>query len=428
MGFSKQAVPSDREWLLDHFLTIRNDSLTLCEPLVTEDYVIQTMPDVSPPKWHLAHTTWFFETFLLSQFDKSYQCFHPLFDTLFNSYYVTHGQPYPRPQRGLLSRPTVAEVLEYRCYVDDAMQQLIRNTAEEQWPHLLSLIILGINHEQQHQELLLTDIKHIFAHNPIKPAYREQSTAPEKVFQASAFTWQPIVGGMVDIGFSGGIDSFSYDNESPSHKAYVKDYKLASRLITNKEYIAFIEDGGYQRAEFWLSDGWSTSQQQQWKAPLYWQQQGDAWLYFTFEGLQPVDMNAPVCHVSYYEADAYASWAGKRLPTGIEWETAARELKVAGNLFDQQQFKPVASSDNQPLNQMFGDVWEWTASPYVAYPGYKPAQGSIGEYNGKFMSSQMVLRGGSFATANNHIRATYRNFFYPKDRWQFSGIRLADNQ
>lgn len=428
MGFSKQAESFDREQLLGHFQAVRNASLALCEPLATEDYIIQTMPDVSPPKWHLAHTTWFFETFLLSRFDKNYPCFHPLFDTLFNSYYVTHGQPYPRPQRGLLSRPTVGEVFEYRCYVDDAMQQLICNAEEEQWSHLLSLIILGINHEQQHQELLLTDIKHIFAHNPIKPAYREKTTTPEKVFQSPVLTWRPIAGGLVDIGFSGGIDNFSYDNEGPSHKVYLEDFKLASRLVTNKEYIAFIEDGGYQGAEFWLSDGWTTSQTQQWRAPLYWEQQCDVWFHFTLEGLQTVDMNAPVCHVSYYEADAYASWAGKRLPTEIEWETAASELKVAGNLIDQRQFKPTASSEKHSLNQMFGDVWEWTASPYVAYPGYKAAQGSIGEYNGKFMSSQMVLRGGSFATANDHIRATYRNFFYPKDRWQFSGIRLADNQ
>jgi len=425
MAIQQQIAVEGREQLSLHYLRTRGRSIAICAPLSTEDYVIQTMPDVSPPKWHLAHTSWFYEAFLLSPFDADYQCFHPLFDTLFNSYYVTHGTPYPRPQRGLLSRPTVEEVLDYRRYVDEAVQQLIAKVSEDQWQQVLWLITLGINHEQQHQELLLTDIKHIFAHNPLKPAYCELSSVPKEVVQSSPLTWQTAKGGVMEFGLAEGYD-FSYDNEGPAHKAYLDDFKLASRLVTNKEYLDFIEDGGYQRAELWLSDGWAISQQQAWQAPLYWQQQDDAWLNFTLEGLQALVLSAPVCHVSYFEADAYASWAGKRLPTEYEWESAARRLAVSGNLFDEQQFKPVASADNQPLNQMFGDVWEWTASPYVAYPGYKPAQGSIGEYNGKFMSSQMVLRGGSFATANDHIRASYRNFFYPKDRWQFSGIRLAD--
>jgi ergothioneine biosynthesis protein EgtB len=424
MSFSTQVVPTDREQLLDHFLAVRSVSLTLCKPLAIEDYVIQTMPDVSPPKWHLAHTTWFFETFLLRPFDKNYQCFHYLFDRLFNSYYVTHSDPYPRAQRGLLSRPTVEQVLEYRRYVDAAVQKLVHRIAGEQWLELQSILILGINHEQQHQELLLTDIKHIFAHNPLKPAYCDQVTASEDNIQTPALKWQLIAGGTVHAGVPDESSLFSYDNEGPSHKVHLNDYKMASRLVTNKEYIAFIEDDGYQRAEFWLSDGWAMSKQ---GMPLYWEKNDSEWFHFTLQGLRPIDMNAPVCHVSYYEADAYASWAGRRLPTEVEWEFAAGDLKVTGNLFDQQRFKPMMSPGENSLNQMFGDVWEWTASPYVAYPGYKPAQGSIGEYNGKFMSSQMVLRGGSFATANDHIRATYRNFFYPKDRWQFSGIRLADN-
>jgi len=426
MANQQQLAVEGREQLSLHFLRTRERSVAICAPLSTEDYVIQTMPDVSPPKWHLAHTSWFYEAFLLSQFDANYQCFHPLFDTLFNSYYVTHGNPYPRPQRGLLSRPTVEEVLEYRRYVDEAVQQLIVGASEAQWQQVLSLIILGINHEQQHQELLLTDIKHIFAHNPLSPVYRELASVPREVVQPSPLSWQTLKGGLLEFGIAETSHSFSYDNEGPAHKAYLEDFKLASRLVTNKEYMNFIEDGGYQRAELWLSDGWTICQQQAWQAPLYWQLQDDAWLNFTFEGLQEIEWHAPLCHVSYFEADAYATWAGRRLPTEYEWESAAHELTVSGNLFDEQQLKPVVSTNDQSINQMFGDVWEWTASPYVAYPEYKPAQGSIGEYNGKFMSSQMVLKGGSFATANGHIRASYRNFFYPKDRWQFSGIRLAD--
>ena len=426
MENQQQLAVEDREQTLLQYLNTRERSLTICAPLQTEDYVIQTMPDVSPPKWHLAHTSWFFETFLLTPFDSSYQTFHPLFDTLFNSYYVTHGNPYPRPERGFLSRPTVEEVIAYRSHVDKAMQALIRSASEQQWLEISSLITLGINHEQQHQELLLTDIKHILAHNPLKPAYHEPTSKPSEVIDSSALSWVSINGGTVEIGQDNDKNVFAYDNESPKHKVYLEDFEVASRCITNKEYIEFIEDGGYQKAEWWLSDGWATVQQEEWSAPLYWQKQNAEWFYYTFEGLQAVDLNAAVCHVSFYEADAYASWANKRLPTECEWELAASQINVSGNLFEGQEYKPMASSNTQAINQLFGDVWEWTASPYVAYPGYKPASGSIGEYNGKFMSSQMVLRGGSFATAENHIRATYRNFFYPKDRWQFSGIRLAD--
>jgi len=385
----------NREHILLQYLDTRERSLAICAPLKTEDYVIQTMPDVSPPKWHLAHTSWFFETFLLGQFDSGYKPFHPLFDELFNSYYVTHGRPFPRPQRGFLSRPTVEEVMAYRAYVDKAMQHLIHDVSESRWLELSSLVILGINHEQQHQELLLTDIKHILAFNPLKPAYRDPVPVPREVTDTSAVSWSLVEGGTVSVGHAENDMSFTFDNESPAHKVYLDDFRLASRCVINRDYIEFMEDGGYDNAGLWLSDGWSTSQQQDWRAPLYWEKHDGEWFYFSFEGFQKVDLDAPVCHVSYFEADAYATWADRRLPTEHEWELAAAQIPVSGNLFEQD-------------------------------PGYRPASGAIGEYNGKFMSSQMVLRGGSFATAKNHIRATYRNFFYPKDRWQFSGIRLAD--
>lgn len=431
MASQQHLVVEEREHCLLQYLDTRQRSLAICAPLKTEDYVIQTMPEVSPPKWHLAHTSWFFETFLLKPYVSQYKIFNPLFDTLFNSYYVTHGDPYPRPQRGLLSRPTVEEVIAYREYVDEAMQKLIQTCSEKQWSTLSSLITLGINHEQQHQELLLTDIKHILSINPLKPAYQkpvslQKIAVQREMVDLPPLSWTLINGGTVEVGYSGNDYSFAYDNEGPAHKVYLEDFKLASRCVTNKDYIEFIDDGGYQKAELWLSDGWALSQQQKWCAPLYWESRDGEWAYFTFEGLQNIDLSAPVCHVSYFEASAYANWVGKRLPTEQEWELSARRVSVKGNLFEEKNYKPISSTDSESLNQMFGDVWEWTASPYVAYPGFKPALGAIGEYNGKFMSNQMVLRGGSFATAKNHIRATYRNFFYPKDRWQFSGIRLAD--
>lgn len=425
MGSSNQAILSDREQLLDHFQAIRNDSLALCEPLAIEDYVIQTMADVSPPKWHLAHTSWFFEAFLLNVFDPSYVGFNPEYDYLFNSYYVTHSSPYPRPERGLLSRPTVAEIKQYRHYVDQAMHKLIVTLSATDWEELRFLVVLGLNHEQQHQELLLTDIKHIFAHNSLKPVYRTSGQSILDATTTTPLSWQECKGGIVKVGHNG--NGFAYDNEGPQHKVYCDNYRLASRLVTNSEYLDFINDKGYQQSEFWLSDGWAQCNEQQWKAPLYWENRDSSWFVFTFDGMRPVDMHAPVCHVSYFEADAYARWYGKRLPTEFEWEIAASDEVVRGNLREQNHLSPLAATGQGGLSQLFGDVWEWTSSPYTAYPGYKPAPGSIGEYNGKFMSSQMVLRGGSFATPEEHIRATYRNFFYPKDRWQFSGIRLADD-
>jgi ergothioneine biosynthesis protein EgtB len=410
-----------RDRLVDHYLRVRADSERLCEPLETEDHVVQTMPDVSPPKWHLAHTTWFFETFVLAEFVPGYSPFHEQYDHLFNSYYVTHGTPYHRPERGLLSRPTVREIRRYRARVDEAMSSLMREVSDTRRDAVSRRIVLGLNHEQQHQELLLTDIKHILYRNPLEVAYRPAQTTSGGSMPALA--WRSYEGGLFDIGHEG--SGFAFDNEGPRHRVHLDDFRLASRPVTNGEYLEFMQDGGYERAEHWLSDGWETRSREGWQAPLYWERRDGEWWYFTLEGMQRIDRHAPVCHVSHYEASAYASWAGRRLPTEPEWEVVASGASIEGNLRERGNLRPVASPDGK-MCQLYGDVWEWTASPYTPYPGYKPVAGPIGEYNGKFMSSQIVLRGGSFATPREHIRPTYRNFFYPKDRWQFSGFRLAD--
>lgn len=425
--------PSSRALLRDDYQRVRADTEALCASLVVEDYGVQTMPDVSPAKWHIAHTSWFFETFLLLPHLRDYRVFHPAFDYLFNSYYVTHGTPYPRPQRGLLSRPTVAEVYDYRHAVDAAMLSLIDNAPETLWSTLQPLITLGLNHEQQHQELLLTDLKHIFAHNPLRPAYRNDLPKPASARGDVAVKYIGFAGGVQQIGYEG--DGFAYDNELPRHRVWLEDFALASRPVSNRDYIAFIDDGGYREPRWWLSEGWSTVQAEGWQAPLYWEQRDGEWWHMTLGGMYPVDLDAPVCHVSHYEADAYASWAGKRLPSEAEWEHVAQlklvaddTLLVQSNLRDAGHLQPVASRSDDDVNQLFGDVWEWTASPYTAYPGFRIADGPVGEYNGKFMSGQIVLRGGSCVTPVDHIRSTYRNFFYPKDRWQFSGIRLAEDR
>jgi len=417
---AQQACPRPAE----RYAQIRHESERLCEPLETEDYVIQTMPDVSPPKWHLAHTSWFFETFILCRFVPRYASFDPAYDHLFNSYYLTHGQPHPRPQRGLLSRPTVQQILHYRAAVDEQMLRLIGEAPEAQWPLLDDLVELGLNHEQQHQELLLTDIKHILGHNPLRPIYRPQPD--RRTQQASPLRWVGYGEAIREIGHQG--DDFAFDNEGPRHRVFVQAFSLASRLTTNAEYLEFVDDGGYRNPALWLSDGWAMLQSAGWEAPLYWERRGDCWWHYTLAGLRPVDPTAPVVHVSFYEADAFARWAGKRLPTEAEWEVAANGISIDGNLREQGHLHPVAAKHGvpEPL-QVYGDVWEWTASAYTPYPGYRPPSGAIGEYNGKFMSGQMVLRGGSCVTPRDHLRPTYRNFFYPKDRWQFSGVRLADS-
>ncbi len=403
--------------LLSQYQQVRQVSDRICQPLATEDYVIQSMPDVSPPKWHLAHTTWFFETFLLVPHLPGYEVFHPQFGYLFNSYYEAVGARHPRADRGLLSRPTVAEVYRYREYVDTAMSNLIETIPVHS--ELLSSIVLGLHHEQQHQELLLTDIKHILGTNPLHPVYQISKTV-ERNNIYSPHKWLEYSGGLVSIGHQG--DDFAFDNESPRHQTYLQAYKLADRLVTNGEYLEFIRAGGYQQARYWLAEGWAMVTSQQWQAPLYWEQIDGQWWVMTLGGLLPMDEHEPVCHVSFYEADAYATWRGYRLPTEAEWEIATVGIPLTGNFLDSDLFHPTPNNSHQ----FFGDVWEWTQSAYLPYPGFRVAEGAIGEYNGKFMCNQMVLRGGSCVTSQSHIRSTYRNFFPTSTRWQFTGIRLAN--
>ncbi|MGG6296805.1 ergothioneine biosynthesis protein EgtB [Leptolyngbya sp. AN02str] len=410
--------------VVEQYQLIRQLSEWLCQPLAIEDYVIQSMPDVSPPKWHLAHTTWFFETFLLVPYLPGYEVFHPQFTYLFNSYYEAVGQRHPRPQRGILSRPTVEQVYQYRAYVDEAMRSLLNslNRSPSHNVEILSLVGLGLHHEQQHQELLVTDIKHILAGNPLRPAYRSELPTVAGPVQATE-RWLDYPGGIYAIGYEG--EAFAFDNEQPRHSVYLQDYWLAAQLTTNGEYLEFIQAGGYQKSEYWLSAGWATVQTEQWRSPLYWEQIDGQWWVMTLQGMRPINEHEPVCHVSYYEADAFARWAGKRLPTEAEWEVAADQVPLHGNFVDHGFFHPIPAQGTTRPDQIFGDVWEWTQSAYLAYPGFQPAPGAVGEYNGKFMCNQMVLRGGSCATSLSHIRSSYRNFFPPETRWQFSGIRLA---
>jgi len=407
------------EVLAARYSRIRRVSLEICEPLQTEDFVVQSMPDASPTKWHLAHTSWFFEQFLLKPLLAGYRAFHPDFEYLFNSYYQSVGRMHARPQRGLLTRPTVDEVLRYREHVDEHMQKLLRARPDDE--KLLAVGTLGVNHEQQHQELMLTDIKHLFSLNPLLPAYRPGADEPNDA--AAPMHFIPFDGGIREIGASG--KHFCFDNELPRHRTLVEPYALADRLVTSGEYLEFIRDGGYRRPEFWLSDGWSTVVREGWTRPIYWRESLDS--EFTLHGLQPLRITAPVCHVSFYEVDAFARWAGARLPSEAEWELAAESLPVIGNLLNSGALHPIAAGVQAGMKQMFGDVWEWTASPYSAYPGYQPPPGALGEYNGKFMCNQLVLRGGSCATPADHVRASYRNFFYADARWQFMGVRLARN-
>jgi ergothioneine biosynthesis protein EgtB len=412
---------NQRQSLTDNYQQVRELSDRICQPLAIEDYVIQSMPDVSPPKWHLAHTTWFFETFLLVPYLNGYEVFHPQFGYLFNSYYEAVGERHPRHQRGLLSRPTVEEVYRYRAYVDEAMLSLLAQQSGDS--RLEELVILGLHHEQQHQELLLTDIKHILAGNPLRPAYKS-IVPPAPTGEANLRErWLDYPGGLYSIGHMG--EGFTFDNELPRHQVYLQDYWLAAQLVSNGEYLEFIAAGGYERPEYWLSEGWATVQTQQWQAPLYWEKIDGDWWVMTLTGMRRVSESEPVCHVSFYEADAYARWAGKRLPTEAEWEIAASQVPMRGNFLESGQLHPMPAVGITRPDRIFGDVWEWTQSAYLPYPGYKTAEGAVGEYNGKFMCNQMVLRGGSCVTSSEHIRPTYRNFFPPNTRWQFSGIRLA---
>ncbi|MCH8322295.1 MAG: ergothioneine biosynthesis protein EgtB [Proteobacteria bacterium] len=382
----------------NRFSAVRARTEALAAPLSPEDMMVQSMPDVSPTKWHLGHTSWFFETFILKNFSPAYKVFDEAYNYLFNSYYNAVGDRQPRPKRGMLTRPPLSDVMAYRAQVTEAMLDLIGLAEKHKdWPGILKLLELGCHHEQQHQELLLTDIKHVLFQNPFKPAYSQ--AAPDKAKKTEKLSWRGFAEGLVEIGHLG--DGFSFDCEGPRHKVYLNAFELASRPVSNGEYLEFIEDGGYARPDHWLSDGWAHICQKELSRPLYWERRDQEWREFTLRGEQPLNPGAPVCHLSYYEADAYARWKEVRLPTEAELEIAA----------------------NGPGGP--GEVWQWTSSAYSPYPGFKAAKGAVGEYNGKFMCSQMVLRGGSGATAEGHWRPTYRNFFYPPDAWQFTGLRLA---
>ncbi len=410
--------------MLTRYRQVRNFSHRLCETLEPEDFVVQSMPDVSPTKWHLAHTSWFFETFILKQYLPGYQTEVPEYAYLFNSYYNAAGDMHRRDLRGLISRPTVAETYRFRHSIDAHVTHLLESADDALLSGMDPVFTIGLHHEQQHQELLVTDIKHVFSQNPLHPIFRERTDIgePREIAPASYVAFDETI---LEIGHVG--DGFSYDNESPRHRALVPAFSLATRPVTNGEYLAFIEAGGYTRPEYWLSLGWTTVNEQRWQAPLYWSQQDSVWWNFTLSGMRPVDLAEPVTHVSYFEADAFANWSGARLPTEFEWERAAAGLPIEGNFVGDLRFHPApaAEAPNEKLQQMYGDVWEWTRSAYLPYPGYRAAPGALGEYNGKFMMNQMVLRGGSCATSQNHLRPTYRNFFQPEKRWQFTGIRLA---
>jgi len=416
-------APNTDTLFASRYAAVRGLTEKLAEPLGPEDQCVQSMPEASPTKWHLAHTTWFFETLVLMPHAPGYEPFDGRYRYLFNSYYEALGPRHPRPRRGLLTRPTLDEVLAYRRHVDAAMTRLFERAGQAERLAFEGVGELGLHHEQQHQELILTDIKHAFSCNPLLPAY--VAAAPVPVQSAAPLTWVDYAGGIVPIGHA--KDGFAFDNEEPRHLVLLSPYRLASRLITCGEYLAFMNEGGYRRPEFWLSDGWEMVQARGWEAPLYWLNEGGERQIFTLNGVQPLQRDEPVVHVSFYEAAAYAAWAGKRLPTEFEWEAAAGAQPIAGNLLDLARPHPKPAAAGEDITQLYGDAWEWTRSSYDPYPGFKPRNGAVAEYNGKFMCGQMVLRGGSCATPKDHIRSTYRNFFPPSARWQFSGIRLTED-
>ena len=418
-----QGVRGAAEHLAALYTAVRSRSEALAGPLSAEDCTVQSMPDASPVKWHLAHTTWFFETFVLEPHTRGHKAFDPAFRVLFNSYYNAVGDKHPRPERGMLTRPSLAEVLAYREHVDRRMQDLLRSRAGAA-PRINELVTLGLNHEEQHQELILTDLKHLLSRNPLAPAY--SSRWPLTPVRARAMRWIAVAGGIHEVGHAGA--GFSFDNEGPRHRVLLTDFELASHPVTYGEFAAFIDDGGYRRPELWLSMGWDAVRSQGWEAPLYWTQRDGRWYNFTLHGMVAIEPSTPVCHLSYFEADAYARWAGARLPTEFEWEAASADVPIEGNFIESGALHPLAPRTEPAANgleHLYGDVWEWTQSSYAPYPGYRPAAGAIGEYNAKFMCNQYVLRGGSCATPRRHVRASYRNFFPPDARWQFSGMRLA---
>jgi len=416
--FSSIAVSN--ETILEHYRRVRKQTEEICQPLEIEDYVIQSMEDVSPAKWHLAHTTWFFETFVLGEFDGSYIALNADYAFLFNSYYVQAGERFSRPHRGLLSRPTVREVYEYRAHVDEGMNTFL--ASGELSEEMMRVITIGLNHEQQHQELLVTDLKHVFSVNPLFPAYNRVPLDPHPVPPALSFI--DVDEALVEVGHRG--SKFHYDNEGPLHRQFIEAHSIANRPITNAEYLAFVEAGGYANPLLWLSQGWSMVQEEGWTSPLYWRNDGDTWSEFTMHGKSILDLSSPATHLSYFEADAYARWIGARLPTEFEWENIAAGSSLTGHFSDELHFHPrLGDPDERGFISLFGSIWEWTSSHYSPYPGYQAEPGALGEYNGKFMSNQFILRGGSCATPSDHIRKTYRNFFPSHARWQFAGIRLA---
>jgi ergothioneine biosynthesis protein EgtB len=404
------------------YRAVRGTTDWLTAPLSPEDATVQSMPDASPAKWHLAHTSWFFETFVLAEAVPFYRPFHPDFRALFNSYYNTLGAQYPRAERGLVTRPGLDEVRAYRAHVDRHLFPLLEGGIE---PALADLVEIGLQHEQQHQELILTDFKYLLSRNPLRPVYRESARATSAATVPRPLAFRRFEEGIQKIGHAG--PGFAFDNEGPRHRVFLEAFEIANRPVTCGEYLAFLADRGYERPELWLSDGWNAARSEAWRAPLYWNDQEGSWKIHTLSGERALDPAEPVCHLSFYEADAYARWAGARLPTEAEWEVAASGLGLDGNFLENGLFHPAPApaGSGSELVQMFGDVWEWTQSPYTPYPGYHPPEGALGEYNGKFMVNQIVLRGGSCATPKSHIRSTYRNFFPPGARWQFSGLRLA---
>ncbi len=424
--WQNHSLVQHRDVLLQAYQQVRQSTISLTDGLSAEDMNLQSMPETSPAKWHLAHTTWFFETFLLNRYLQDYQEMHPDYARLFNSYYNGIGEQYPRPRRSLLSRPDIDQVLEYRRYVDKHMLTWLSGIDEDRFPEMAKLVILGLNHEQQHQELLLTDIQHSFSFNPLSPAIAEPLSKQQ---HPGELQWVDFPGGITSLGLTAEQHQrgFAFDNETPRHQHLLHPWQLANRPVVNGEFLEFIQAGGYQQAEHWHSDGWSWVQQQSISAPLYWSSEGSAWHRHTLAGSVELDEYAPLSHISWYEACAYASWRGCRLPTEAEWEHASLACNPeTGQFADDLHWQPaMTQSAGEPFSSLFGSVWEWTASSYSAYPGFCPPPGALGEYNGKFMANQYVLRGGSCVTPAGHIRASYRNFFYPQDRWQFSGIRLA---